>query len=479
MMQVLQVASEAFPLIKTGGLADVVGALPGALAGEGVAMRSLLPGYPAVMAALRDATLIVHDIADLPGGPARLLATRCQGLDVLVLDAPQIFDRAGGPYANAQGQEWPDNPLRFASLAAAAARIAQRGIGGWRPDLLHAHDWQAGLVPAYLHYWGIRTPSVMTIHNLAFPGKFDPNLAAALFLPPEAMGFEGMEFYGAGSMLKAGLVFADRVTTVSPSYAAEILTPDDGMGLDGVLRARGAAVSGILNGIDTTAWNPASDGHLAARFTASDRSGRAMNKAALQDMMGLAADPDAPLFGVVSRLSWQKGLDVLLAALPALLGAGAQLVVLGAGDPSLEAGLRYAAAAHPGRIGCRIGYDEGLARLIQGGVDALLVPSRFEPCGLTQLCALRYGAIPVVARVGGLADTVIDANAMARAAGVATGVQFAPVTPERLSGAIAATVALYHDHAAWHRMQDNAMAADVSWTQPARLYARLYAELVG
>lgn len=479
MMQVLQIASEAFPLIKTGGLADVAGALPAALAPEGVRMRTLLPGYPRVMAALGDATLAIYPLADLPGGPARLIATRCQGLDVLVLDAPALFDRAGGPYADAQGQDWPDNPLRFAALSAAAVRVAQGALGSWRPALLHAHDWQAGLVPAYLHYWGVGTPSVMTIHNLAFPGKFNPDLAAALFLPPEAMGFDALEFYGAGSMLKAGLLFAQRVTTVSPSYAAEILTPDDGMGLDGVLRARGAAVSGILNGIDTISWNPATDAHLAARFTAADRSLRPVNKAALQERMGLAPVASAPLFGVVSRLSWQKGLDVLLAALPALLDAGAQLVVLGAGDPALESGMRYAASAHPGRISCHIGYDEGLARLIQGGVDALLVPSRFEPCGLTQLCALRYGAIPVVARVGGLADTVIDANAMARAANVATGVQFAPVTPERLSAAIATTVALYHDRPAWTRMQDNAMATDVSWTTPARLYTRLYTDLVG
>jgi starch synthase len=475
-LRILQIASEAHPLIKTGGLADVVGTLPGALAEEGVEIRTLLPGYPAVMAAISASPQIAHVLPDLPGGPARLIEAQARGLDLLVLDAPPLFARAGGPYADLDGQDWPDNPLRFAALSAAAARIAQGALPGWLPHILHAHDWQAALVPAYLHYWNIRLPSVLTIHNLAFPGKFAPALLPDLFLPPESMGLEALEFFGAASALKGGLVFASAITTVSPSYAEEILTEAFGMGLDGVLHARRAALIGILNGIDITAWNPATDAALTARFDATTLPARAANKSALQRGFGLP-ESDAPLFGVVSRLSWQKGVDLLLDSLPALSESGAQLVVLGAGDRDLEDRLRQAAAADPARIACHIGYDEALAHRLQAGVDALLVPSRFEPCGLTQLCALRYGTIPVVSRVGGLADTIIDANAMAVDAGVATGVQFSPVTPDALAGAIRRCVALYHSKH-WRQMQASAMRTDVSWRAPAGHYAALYRRLM-
>ena len=478
-MEVLAVASEAFPLIKTGGLADVVGALPAALRGEGVTTRTLLPGYPAVTEALGEGK-IVWRWDELFGGHAHLLVGTARGLDLFVLDAPHLFARAGNPYVASDGRDWPDNAFRFAALARVGAWLARGLLPSWRPDCVHAHDWQAALLPAYLRYDGPpHVGSVMTVHNLAFQGIFPAALLTALGLPPHALSIDGVEYFGGIGFLKAGLLFAERITTVSPTYATEIRTPADGMALDGLLRGRGGAVSGILNGIDTDIWNPATDELLPARFDATHLEERARNRRELQFRFGLAEDERAPLFAVVSRLTGQKGVDLLLAALPALLQEGGQLAVLGAGDAGLERAFRGTAAAHPGRVGCYIGYDEALAHLVQGGADALLVPSRFEPCGLTQLCALRYGAVPVVARVGGLADTVIDASPMALSAGVATGVQFAPPTAEMIEAAISRTAALHRMPDVWHRMQRNGMAADVSWRDPARRYAALYREIAG
>lgn len=480
-IEVLSVASEAYPLIKTGGLADVVGALPAALAAEDVRVRTLIPGYAPVIAAMEGATehALPQSVQVQAGLPGRLLSARVRGLDVIVLDIPEFFARNGNPYTGPDGQDWPDNAQRFAALARAACDIGMRGLDDWTPSVVHAHDWQAGLVPAYLHYEGaVRPRTIMTVHNLAFAGKMPIELLGSLALPPEALGVEGVEFYGTISLLKAGLQFADRITTVSPTYATEILTPEGGMGLDGLLRARASVLTGILNGIDTDAWDPSTDEALAARYGTAILSARAANKADLQRRMGLEINPDAMLFGVVSRLTWQKGLDMLLEALPILLERGAQVALLGAGDEDIEGGFRAAQAASPGQVGCIIGYHEPLAHAIQAGADALLMPSRFEPCGLTQLYALRYGAVPVVARVGGLSDTIIDANPMALGAGVATGVQFSPPTARRLAAAIVQAIELFADKTTWKRMQENGMAADVSWRGPARQYARLYRGLV-
>ncbi|HEY3848501.1 MAG TPA: glycogen synthase GlgA, partial [Acetobacteraceae bacterium] len=479
-VSVLAVASEIFPLIKTGGLADVVGALPPALAAEGVHVTTLIPGYPAVLHGLADAEP-VHDFPDLFGGPARLLRGRAAGMDLLAIDAPHLYARPSNPYGGPDGREWPDNAMRFAALGDVAAQLASGAVAarigpggapggtpGGAPDILHAHDWQAGLALAYLHYRGGRRPgTVMTVHNLAFQGRFPAVLLPALGLPPAAFSIDGVEFYGEIGFLKAGLLFADRITTVSPTYAAEIRTPEGGMGFDGLLRARASDLHGILNGIDDTVWNPAADPLIVADFSVTRLEGRAADKASLQAWFGLAPDPDALLFGVISRLTWQKGLDLLLSAIGALLGVGAQLVVLGTGEHALEAGFAAVADAHRGRIGCEIGYDEALAHQIQAGADALLVPSRFEPCGLTQLCALRYGALPVVARVGGLADTVIDANEAALGTGTGSGVQFAPVTREMLEAGFAAAAAAHpgrigcvigYDEAVAHQIQAGADA---------------------
>lgn len=473
-LRVLSVASEVYPLVKTGGLADVTGALPAALAALDVATTTLVPGYPAVTAALEDASA-VHRWAELYGGAARLLRGRAAGLDLLVLDAPHLYGRGGNPYVDGSGRDWPDNAARFAALARAGAAVALGETAVSRPDVVHGHDWQAGLIPAYLRYAGGRRPgTVMTVHNLAFQGLFGRELLGFLGLPPEAFALDGVEYHGMIGMLKAGLALADRITTVSPTYAAEIRTPDGGMGLDGLLRGRSDRLHGILNGIDTTVWDPARDPLLATGFSARRMGWRAANKTELRRRFGLAETPETLLLGVVSRLTWQKGLDLLLSVLDAAMDLGIQLAVLGTGEQGLEAGFAAAAERHPGRVGCVIGYDEGLAHLMQAGVDALIVPSRFEPCGLTQLCALRYGAVPVVARVGGLADTVIDANEAALAAGVATGVQFSPVTAEMLMAALGRTAALWADRPAWTRLQRNAMKADVSWDGPAAHYARVY-----
>lgn len=476
-MRVLSVASEAYPLVKTGGLADVAGALPGALAAEGVEVRTLLPGYPAVLAALPRAKTVLT--LQLMGGAARLRAGVAGGLQVLALDAPHLFDRPGGPYNAPDGSDWPDNPQRFAALCQAAASVALGSLGAWQPDVVHAHDWQAGFTAAYLAY-GPRPapPCVFTVHNLAFQGWCPAGLLGELGLPPESFTIEGVEFYGGISPLKAGLRLADRVTTVSPGYAAEITRPENGQGLDGLLRARGAALSGIVNGIDTGVWNPAADPLLPARYSGVHARRRGRNRAALLGAFGLDAVAEGPVFAVISRLTRQKGIDLVFEALPTLLELGGSLVVLGTGEAALEAAARRAQESHPGRVAVRIGYDEALAHLMQAGCDALLVPSRFEPCGLTQLCALRYGAVPVVARVGGLADTVVDGNPAALAAGVATGLQFLPVDGEGLGVALRRAVALYQDPAAWARLQRNAMRAEVGWAGPAASYAALYREVV-
>jgi starch synthase len=472
-VRVLAVASECFPLVKTGGLADVVGALPAALTAHGVAVTTLLPGYPAVLAALAGA----GEIGTLPEG--RLLAGRAAGLDLVALDAPPLFDRPGNPYRGPDGTDWADNALRFAALARAAAAIATGGTVLDRFDLVHAHDWQAGLGPAYLAFSpGPRVPSVLSVHNLAFQGQFGPDLFPALGLPPEAFAIEGIEYYGGIGFLKAGLHYADRITTVSPTYAREIATPEGGMGLDGLIRARGDRVSGIVNGIDTEVWSPDGDGALARRYGSGTLAFRAENRAAVEAAFGLAAG-EGPLFAVVSRLTWQKGIDLLAEALPALIGAGGSLALLGTGDAALEGAFLAAAQAYPGRVGVRIGFDEALSHLMFGGADAILVPSRFEPCGLTQLYGLRYGCVPVVARVGGLADTVIDANAAALEAGVATGFQFSPVTAAALGAAITRAAELFADREAWASMQRAGMRTDLSWSRRAGAYAGVFRAAIG
>jgi starch synthase len=484
-LRVLSIASEIYPLIKIGELADVTGALPIALKGEGIEVRTLVPGYPSVMNSIG----LVEGVLHLPhffGAEARLLWTTFCELGLFVLDAPHLFARGGNPYLRADGEEWPDNALRFAALARIAADIGLGFVSSFVPDIVHAHDWHAALALAYLHYSNRPRPAtVMTVHNLAYQGVFPRELLAAIGLPPESFTIHGVEYYGKIGFLKAVLYFADRITTVSPTYAREILSDEGGMGLGGLLRERSCDLSGIINGVDTSVWDPATDPHIPGCFYADAPTSfesdvlknRATNKAALQQRLGLQPAPDAFLLGVIGRLSRQKGLDLLLEILPTIVGEGMQLAVLGSGDHSLQYRYRAAAQANPERVSVTIGHDEGLAHLIHAGVDALVVPSRLEPCGLMQLCALRYGTVPIVSRVGGLEDTVVDAGDLA-IGGKQTGFKFGPVTAENLVDVLQRARATFHDAAAWRRIQRNGMSTDVSWRNPASRYANLYRGLV-
>ncbi|MEM6739400.1 MAG: glycogen synthase GlgA [Pseudomonadota bacterium] len=474
-MRVLSVASECVPFVKTGGLADVVGALPMALAAHGVDMRVMLPGYEPVIAALGKHRVIAEE-DDLFGGPARLLAGKAEGINLFVLDAPHLYDRPGSPYLDESGQDWPDNPFRFAALSWTAAYLARAGAGRWKPHILHCHDWQAGLAPIYLRQMGGKAATVLTIHNIAFTGSADVSEIAALRLDPAGYSPEGFEFYGRISALKGGLMAADRVTTVSPTYARELATERFGMGLDGVIRARGTDMRGILNGIDEVLWNPATDTALAAPFDSP--SGKAENRRAILTEMGLDPEGTGPLMVAVSRLTEQKGFDLLTEALPALLERGGQFAMLGSGSADMEAQFNALAATHP-RVAVRIGYDEGLAhRLIAGG-DTIVVPSRFEPCGLTQLYGLRYGTLPLVARTGGLADTVIEANLAARLVGAGTGFVVEPGSVSALIDGIDRLSTLWANRSAWEGVVQAAMTHPVGWGPSASAYAALYGEVTG
>ncbi len=474
-MQVLSVASEVYPLIKTGGLADVAGALPGALHKHGINMRTLLPGYPAVMVALEQAVPF-HSFTKLMGGQATLLAGRAKNLDVFVLDAPHLFDRKGNPYLGPDGKDWPDNAQRFAALSQVAATLAKGELGNYQADVLHLHDWQAALAAVYVRYNG-GPKTVMTVHNIAFQGQFPAAYFGILDLPPQAFAIDGVEYSGNVSFLKGGLTCASAITTVSPTYANEICTADYGMGLQGLLQSRRNVLSGIVNGIDDDVWNPATDKSLAANYSLKDLSNRVANKRAIEKRFNLEAG-DGIIHGVVSRLTWQKGLDIFASLLDWLVGTGARLALVGTGEPAIEEAVMAAAARHPSRIGVVTAYDEALSHLVQGGCDTMLVPSRFEPCGLTQLYGLRYGCVPVVARTGGLADTIIDANDAALGAGVATGIQFSPVDGFSLQSALARTNALFENKPAWKNMQLRGMGTDVSWDRSAAAYATLYKGLV-
>lgn len=472
-MHILYATSEALPLIKTGGLADVSGALPTALRNIGVDCRVLLPGYPDVLDKLDQAVEVAQFPGLLAGVDANLLAATLPGSDtpLYVLDSLLAYQRPGGPYQDALGKDHMDNALRFALLGRAAARLAAPDSPlDWRPHILHCNDWQTGLAPAYLHFAGRPTPTVMTVHNLAYQGIFPPGLVAELELPPESFTMEGVEYYGNLSFLKAGLYYADRITTVSPSYAEEIQREPLGMGMQGLLATRRERLTGILNGIDTQAWNPAADPHLPCAFSAGTPADKQHCKHSLQRELGLEAAPEAPLFGMVARMTPQKGLDLVLALADDLIAQGGQLVLLGTGDKAIEASVRILAARHPGRVAAFIGYDEGLSHRIEAGTDIFLMPSRFEPCGLNQMYSLRYGAVPIVHATGGLKDTVTD--------GV-TGFVCDEPTVQALWTAVQRALERFADTAAWQHMVQAGMRQDFSWEQSAREYAALYREIGG
>jgi starch synthase len=447
--RVLHVAAEVFPLVKTGGLADVTGALPQALVRAGADVRLLLPGLPAIAESVPQSRKVC-EIGPMFGAARitlRLGQMPGSHVSAYVVDAPYLYRRGGGPYQDSKGADWPDNLQRFALLGWVGAHLAAGELDeAWTPDVLHAHDWHAGLACAYAKaHPATAAARLFTVHNLAYQGLFPMTEFAQLGLPTSAKASSGLEYHGQLSFMKGGLKFADRITTVSPTYAREIATPEFGFGLDGVIRGRQADVSGILNGVDPQVWNPARDSALAARYDAERLDGKVACKEALQREMALAPDAAAPL-----------------------------LAVVGTGDPALEAGWRTAAQAHPGRVAVRLVYDEALAHRVIGGADAIMVPSRFEPCGLTQLYGLRYGTLPLVRRVGGLADTVVDAGADALRDGRATGFAFDAGTPEALLQAAHRLVALYRQSPAWRAVMRTAMACDFSWDHAAAQYLALY-----
>ncbi len=478
MTQVLFATSEAHPLVKTGGLADVSGALPPALRALGHDVRLVLPAYPRALS--RANSLKIAALLTLPGAstPVRLLEGTLPGTDVplYLVDAPAYFDRVGGLYGDVHGRDWADNPWRFTLFAQAVTAIAQNRAGlDWAPEIVHCHDWQTGLVPALLYVEGQRPATVFTIHNLSYQGLFPWGTFSSMGLPPTLWSVDTMEFYNQFSFIKGGLALADTLTTVSPTYAAEIRTPAFGYGLEGLLNARSDRLVGILNGCDYSHWDPTNDPYIPHRYGRDDLSGKAEDKAALQARMGLPMVHDAPLVGMVGRLVEQKGADLALAVLPELLHSGVQLVALGSGDWGVEQALRELATRYPNQAAVHIGYDEELAHLIEAGADLFLMPSRFEPCGLNQMYSLRYGTLPVVRRTGGLADTVVDATATARWERRATGFVFDQATPQALQDTMHRALALYHSNrSAWHTMMLTAMTQDYSWSASAHHYVDLY-----
>lgn len=486
-MRILFVTSEAYPLVKTGGLADVSGSLPAALRELGHNVRILIPGYPVVLEKLQN-TRAIGTVSPLPiVDSANILIGEMpdSGVPVLVIDCPSLYQRNGGPYLDTSGRDWEDNPLRFGVFSRVAALISstQSSLGEWVPDIVHCNDWQSGLTPAYIHYMRAygpqtRAKTVLSIHNLIFQGSFPADWVSRLWLPPESFQMHGLEYYGQLSFLKAGIFYADTLTTVSPTYAREIQTPEFGFGMQGLLASRSHEVHGILNGIDMNEWNPAKDPHLAAHYDIDHPEGKLAVKAALQAAMGLTQDA-SPLLGVVSRLTSQKGLDMLLAIGETLVQQGCQMAILGSGESGLEEGFRQLASRHPGRVGVSIGYNEALSHQIMAGADMFIMPSRFEPCGLNQMYGLRYGTPPVVTHTGGLADSVRDTHTTSLANGTATGFVMTAPEPHALLAAIQRALEYYRQQDVWHQIQRNGMQQDLSWGKSAREYAQVYHNLLG
>lgn len=481
-MRVLHVASEVFPLAKTGGLADVSAALPAALSELDIDTRLILPGYPqAIEHALNPGEVARFD-GLLGCEDVRLLSARLPdtGLPIWMVHCPALYGRNGGIYQNEDGHDWHDNALRFAMLNHVAALVADGSADKrWRPDLVHAHDWHAGLVPLLLSTRrGPQPACVLTIHNLAYQGLFAANEFEKLVLPRERHVYSTLEFYGQLSFLKAGIRWADALTTVSPTYAQEILSSEYGCGLDGLLRERAACLTGIMNGADYRVWDPANDVHLAHTYTPRQISPKRACKTAIQKEMGLAPSLDTPLIAFASRLAHQKMPDVVLDALPPLLTEGVQFALVADGDADYANRFRELAASYPGQVFVQIGYDESLAHRLLAGADMLLHPSRYEPCGLSPIYAMRYGTLPIVRSSGGLADSVIDADQNAIKNGIATGFSFRQPTAHDLIACVQRALSLFRQPIAWRKIRSNAMRQDFGWSRSAQAYADLYRALV-
>ncbi|MDK9703866.1 MAG: glycogen synthase GlgA [Sulfuritalea sp.] len=476
-MKILFATSEIAPWVKTGGLGEVAGTLPAALRFHGVDVRVLVPAYPDLLQHFPDAREIAqpHRLGGLLPTPTLREAVSPDGTPLLLVDYPPYYHRPGNPYLGPEGRDWLDNHLRFGLLSRVAAWLgSQENTLAWRPDIVHCNDWQTGLAPVYLSYLpGRSAKSLFTLHNLAFQGLFDHASLFELGLPDAAWGIDGVEFYGYLSFLKAGLQHANAITTVSPTYAREIQTDAEGMGMGGLLRHRGDRLSGILNGIDTRVWNPATDRYLHQTYSVRRLEAKAANKTALQAQLGLEPRGDVPLLGVVSRLTEQKGLDLLLEAAPQALKLPAQIVVLGSGSPELQHAWGAVAHKHRGQCAVTIGFDEALAHRIEAAADIFVMPSRFEPCGLNQMYSLRYGTPPVVRATGGLADTVVDAADEKHG----NGFVFGPATAEGLLQALQRAAAAWHDPERWRKLQKRGMARDSSWEAAASRYVELYQAL--
>lgn len=477
-MQVLHVCSEIFPLLKTGGLADVVGALPAAQIAEGIDTRVLLPAFPDLKKGITD-TQVVASLQTFAGN-VELLYGHYDGVGIYLIDAPGLYDRPGSPYHDESQFAYTDNYLRFALLGWIGCEMACGLDPYWRPEVVHAHDWHAGLTCAYLAARGRPAKSVFTVHNLAYQGLFAAKHMDEIQLPASYFNMFGLEFFNQISYLKAGLFFADHITAVSPTYAREITLPEFGYGMEDLLKQRQmeGRLTGILNGVDPAIWDPAHDLLLNARYNRDVLDAKIENKRQLQITMGLKIDDKVPVFAVVSRLTKQKGLDLVLEALPGLLEQGGQLVLLGAGDAVLQQGFLAAAAEYPGQVGVQIGYHEAFSHRIMGGADVIMVPSRFEPCGLTQLYGLKYGTLPLVRRTGGLADTVNDSSLENLADGIASGFVFEDSNAWSLLRAIRRTFVLWSRPTLWRYVQRQAMAMDFSWQVAAVAYRDLYQRLL-
>ena len=483
-MNVLFASSEVWPLVKTGGLGDVAYSLPKALQALGQDVKIILPAYRDVLKSCSNFTILGW--MDSPYGyqtpTIRLLEAQHEQFEtpVWLVDCQSLFDRPGNPYVNAEGQDWFDNAERFTQFCWAVSQIATgQVVDGWQADVVHANDWQCGLIPAFLDTHHHRPKRVFTIHNLAFGGNFSQQQFQALRLPDAWWSSEGAEFYGGFSMLKAGLIYADSITTVSPTYAKEICTSAFGYGMDGILSSRSYKLTGILNGIDESIWNPETDTYLKHHYSAKTiQPGKRKNKHALlseHNEKVSKAMLDAPLFGMVTRLTEQKGVDIITQAIPAMLAqSNANFVLMGSGSAYYERVIQDLRDQYPQRVFCYLGYSEQMAHWVEAGSDIFLMPSRYEPCGLNQMYSLRYGTLPIVTNTGGLADTVIDASENNMASGKANGFVMGTSDTNTLITTMQRAVDLYEDQPKWQSIQQKAMSEDFSWEVSAKQYLDLY-----
>ena len=479
MNKVLYISSEAYPLVKTGGLGDVAGSLPGALLKNSQDVRLLLPAYTDVLKNIKKSKIIAS--TSYYNFSVNIIESRLPGTNVIVwlVDCPAAYNRPGGPYTDQYGDAWSDNALRFTILCHAAVDVSLNKLSlKWSPDIVHCNDWQSGLVPALLSLHKKRPATIFTIHNLAYQGVFAQKTFSELQLPNELWHMDGLEYYGQFSFIKGGLAYADKITTVSPCYAKEILQTEYGYGLDGLLNHRKKDLLGIINGIDEKEWNPGTDKHLAQNYNRRSLNKKSINKTELQKELSLPVNASIPMIGMVSRLVEQKGLDIILQSLPTLLTRQVQIVILGTGESNFEIQLSEWMKHHPDQLKVIIGYNESLAHQIEAASDLYLMPSTFEPCGLNQLYSLRYGTLPIATPVGGLADTVIDANQANIKNGTANGFILKNKTAISLLETIQRAISFYQDPAVWRQLQINAMSGDFSWQSSAKHYISLYDELL-